>query len=181
MKRQQRAFVVEVKQSRRRTGAAKPSIWSGTNLETFSREAEADVAKLFATIAPSLAPVPILSDVTHESQGEGLDASAIPAGVEASVDAASASAPMGTLASVEEPLPEEKGLRMRRPRKPRGQEQERRRERTLRKPAGAVELVGSAEELLRLEEENSRLRQLLRERLIEQNAELLARLARFGE
>lgn len=50
MKTQQRKFVVEVKSSRRRGGALKPSIWGNADLKALAREAAAEAEQLFAPI-----------------------------------------------------------------------------------------------------------------------------------
>ncbi|NKJ34934.1 hypothetical protein [Rhizobium sp. SG570] len=47
MKPQQRTFVVEFKSARRRSSMRQDSIWSGTDLKTLAREAEAEAPHLF--------------------------------------------------------------------------------------------------------------------------------------
>lgn len=178
MRRQQRAFVVEVRQSRRRTRGTKASIWSGTDLEALTRETEADRGEEQApAVSAKTLPQVVPSDHRDRSvslEGNAKQALSLPAEAEAretqrealaygTAQTDSAARVVHTVAAAKQP-----GKPERVSRSPVRQ----RREKQL--------AVLRADELSELEAENYRLRQMLHARLITENAELRGRLARFN-
>ena len=180
MRRQQRAFVVEVRQSRRRTRGAKASIWSGTDLEALTRETEADRGEEPApAISAKTLPQAVPSDHRDRSvssEGNAKQALSLPAEGEAretqrealahgtaQTDSAGLDEVVHTVAAARQPGKPERVSRS-----------------PVRQRRAKQVAVLRADELSELEAENYRLRQMLHARLITENAELRGRLARFN-
>lgn len=183
MKRQQRAFVVEVKQSRRRTPGAKPSIWSGTDLEALTRETEADRGEEQARAISARTTLPQAVQSDHRdrslsSEGTAKQALSLPAEAEAreiqiqrealargtgQTDSGAQDKVVHTVAAAKQPGKPERVSRS-----------------PVRQRREKQVTVLHADELSELEAENDRLRQMLHVRLITENAELRGRLARFN-
>jgi hypothetical protein len=180
MRRQQRAFVVEVRQSRRRTRGTKASIWSGTDLKALTRETEADRGEEQAP-AISAKTLPQAGQSDHRdrsvsSEGTAKQALSLPAQAKAreiqrealardtaQTDSGAQDEVVHTVAAANQPGKPERVSRS-----------------PVRQRREKQVAVLHSDELSELEAENYRLRQMLQARLITENAELRGRLARFN-
>lgn len=189
MKSQQRPFVVEFKSGRRRATPRRDSIWADTDLKALVREAEAEAPHLFvphlvvktldedSDLRPHLAP-----EVHLDGNAETVGDKQISA---PSVEKTYAPQPGSdlTFKDVSQAKEGSSGRRSPKGAKRRSEADVRRhangkkRVRSTRTTAAQVEAL--ADELVALEEENRRLKNLLAKHLHQQNLQLRKMLSRF--
>lgn len=182
MRKPQRTFVVEVKQSRRRLSSKSNSIWGDTDLKALANQVESDAMHFF--VAPPV--VRTTSVLAHGNAEEPV--TLIPERLAASPSSKSASETISTAAAADISIqtqcdpsePMRKGS-------PKGIVSHVRKSIRRAAPGNATRQVWAAqsstvavEELVELENENRRLRKLWHDQLLQQNSDLKMRLLRFS-
>lgn len=186
MKSQKRTFVVEHKNGRRRSLSQPKSIWGDTDFKALTRDAQKDAAQLFAPISgattydveeaksvQTAAPVTVVASETVALSTPSTDVGHEP------VAAKDAHTEGGTSLPMEEvSVGELSSKRVKRRRKGPPKKAASRRVKEFVDPTS--DEIDGDHELRALSEENRRLRERLREQLLQENIQLRRMLSRFG-
>ncbi|MGE6784198.1 hypothetical protein ACQKGL_16950 [Ensifer adhaerens] len=176
MKPQQRKFIVEVKSARRRPATRPASIWGDTDLKALARAAENEAPHLFATVGQAANPAAPQRAEGSSEDGRTAGGALATAGPAAVAEEAAVTPAHFEDASEAQPIADLPIKLSHAPKRPRPMPVRRRpRSKTVMTAAP----VGD-DEVAALEEENRGLKELLAQRLQQENTLLRQMLERFG-